>query len=915
VINVAKQIEASTPSRSLLMTYCASLPFFERDILPYLQQVGDGRVTVLLGLAQYEASFSDFVRDAGTRYRLHPVRLPHKSANFHPKLYLLMGGSKVDLLVGSANLTPSGFGSNAEIIDQLTLSKEHQEDAAAIAQYAAMLRLLPALDPRLPEQVVIEIEKIASDLERLGATKADSLAGPWFLHTIEETLLAQIGRLIPPSEVKQITAISPFFDDKSLAILKLAETYDRATIRLIKDAQPDSMNGQALTKLGSRITVEELGHLADEEKRRLHAKLLLLQSNSDEWVVSGSANLTRSAWLSSAMSSNSGNVEAVVVRRFALGSAARLLRSISTTKVDHRNLRRAASSPTSSDDDSTFTIIDAELSGQELKVLIEPHDNLAYDRRFRVYLEQTCRRIAVTPEAERFGKRIRLTASVRGHTLDHDRAISATVEVTVRGRQPSGVRTWVAIPSTLAFNSSQRNVRSAARDVCRTVFLQDEAAGVIADAITRFLTDLGGLAHDQAGHASHEERTEGDTGLDRELSKRDFVVKDDALGTLHASHARTAQALTGLAALLEKLLVAADEVNDVAAPADEVDERRPEDQESDESANEYKQRGDDRKKKVKRAEETLDQLDTAFRDTVNEALRQEVSEAVVPFLLKLPTAAIAYVLLHAQIGRRLGLDTGYKIAHEIREILREAFSIDGMTLGGSYGWLVRAWASEQCRPRLDESLRSDGTINELIAFVAAGLAFDGPLRASDEVAQGILAGLHLVTGRIPGDSLEDELRDRLAAVSESSGGTFGLPELQAVIASFAPEKLTIVSSVLRWKLLKAIDAVDGDPTRVSEEITELRRLAPELWAAYSSIRTRLRPPLSQASAIDNEVKCGSARCQMILSGASTQKLAAPPPAFVQCDFCHRILIAVNINDGISEQIVLGLESMTEVTHA
>jgi hypothetical protein len=168
MINIAKQVEASTPSRSLLMTYCANLPFFERDILPYLQQVGDGRVTVLLDCAQYDASFSDYVRGAGTRYRLHPVRLPQKSANFHPKLYLLMGGSKVDLLVGSANLTPSGFGSNAEIIDQLTLSKEHQEDAAAIAQYAAMLRLLPALDPRLPEQVVIEIEKIASDLERLG---------------------------------------------------------------------------------------------------------------------------------------------------------------------------------------------------------------------------------------------------------------------------------------------------------------------------------------------------------------------------------------------------------------------------------------------------------------------------------------------------------------------------------------------------------------------------------------------------------------------------------------------------------------------------------------------------------------------------------------------------------------------------
>jgi hypothetical protein len=67
--------------------------------------------------------------------------------------------------VGSANLTPSGFGTNAEIIDQLTLSKERQEHAPAMAQYVPMLRLLPTLDPHLPEQVVLEIQKIATDLK------------------------------------------------------------------------------------------------------------------------------------------------------------------------------------------------------------------------------------------------------------------------------------------------------------------------------------------------------------------------------------------------------------------------------------------------------------------------------------------------------------------------------------------------------------------------------------------------------------------------------------------------------------------------------------------------------------------------------------------------------------------------------
>jgi hypothetical protein len=79
--------------------------------------------------------FSDFVRGAGTRYQFHAVRLRHRSANFHPTLYLLMNGPKVDRLVGTANLTLSGFRANVEIVDQLSLSDASQEDAPALAQY------------------------------------------------------------------------------------------------------------------------------------------------------------------------------------------------------------------------------------------------------------------------------------------------------------------------------------------------------------------------------------------------------------------------------------------------------------------------------------------------------------------------------------------------------------------------------------------------------------------------------------------------------------------------------------------------------------------------------------------------------------------------------------------------------------
>lgn len=895
------------------MSYCASLPFFEREILPYLQQVGDGRVTVLLDRTQYDASFSDFVRGAGTKYRIHAVRLPHKFASFHPKLYLLMGESKAELLVSSGNLTPSGFRSNAEVVDRLALAKEDQTSAGAFGSYAAMLRMLPKLDSCLPEQLALELEKVARAIEGLRATTIDGPTGPWFLHTIDQTLLAQVERLIAPRDIRQITAISPFFDAESLAVLKLAEIYKRSKIRLIKDSQPDSLNGIALKKLGGRITVEQWGQLADEEQRRLHAKLLMLRSDTHEWVVSGSANLTRAAWLSCAMSHTSaGNVEAVVVRRFGLGSTSRLLTSLCTTKVDHGKLSPAAIPTMDASYDAPFTIIDSGLSGNQMSVFLEAHEQSSQDSRFRLYLEQNSKRFVVKPHTEWQGSMVRLTASVEGHRVDREQPIIATVESVQHGRQTIQIRAWVNIRGTLQLSSTQRNIRGNARDVCRTAFPQDEAAGVIGDAITRFLTNLGGLVH-QGKSQSNAEGTGGDldSEIDPEVSQDDSRIDDSALGVFRAGQERTAKALTALSAVLAKLLLAADHVDEADPPADPVEEEQSEEQENGEAEGEPKRGDKERKKRVKQAEELLAQLDTGFRSIVDESLQQEVTEQTVRFLLNLPAAAIAYVLLHAQIRRRLEIDTGYKVTHDIRRILRKTLSIDGIALGRSYGWLVRAWASQQCRAQLDESLLANGMTDELIAFVAAGLAISGLVHEGDSVAQGILAGLHLITGRSPGASVSDHLLDGLTAVSLSSGGVLGTDQLCAVIASFAPEKSNLLSYFRCWRAMKAIDA--GHVKSQSAEGSQIQLLAPELWAEYCSLRTRVQPALSQGCATDNGVECGA--CHMMLPNVTAQRLADPPPRFTKCDYCHRILIPMNLCDGISERVVSGLESMIEEAHA
>jgi hypothetical protein len=63
----------------------------------------------------------------GDRDRNHVI--PHPLANFHPKLYLLSSPLRTELLVASANLTPSGFESNPEIVDRLVISAGERDNA------------------------------------------------------------------------------------------------------------------------------------------------------------------------------------------------------------------------------------------------------------------------------------------------------------------------------------------------------------------------------------------------------------------------------------------------------------------------------------------------------------------------------------------------------------------------------------------------------------------------------------------------------------------------------------------------------------------------------------------------------------------------------------------------------------------
>lgn len=787
MIDLTERFRSFKAERALLMSYCVSLPFFEQDVLPYLQEAGEGRVTVLLTESEYQSSFADFVMGAGIRYRFNAVRLPIPSSNFHPKLYLLLKPKEARLLVASANLTPSGFRTNLEIVDELTLSDSGQGDLQAFGQFALMLRSLAKLDPRLAKPVIRELNEIGDMLRRWIDSGPTYRAGPHFLHSIEEPLLKQLLHLVPPTQVDEIVAVSPFFDEHSKAILELAAAYPKSHVRIIKGSDDGSLAGQPLTKLKNRLVVEELAAADDRKDRRLHAKVVLLRGSRREWVVSGSANLTRRAWLIAAK--DGGNVEALVIREYDESLGTRLLPAIKTRRVDPQKLFWDAEPIVPSSPEGRLAITDAYLENREIVILLEPISPVR-GLHFVVVIEQGWQRIESEPTIQSNDDvAIVLRVGIAREYVKAEVPLSVTVEARSGAGRIAAARSWVAVPSALSLTATQRGVRNSTRNLCQRVFADDDAASVVSDAISRFLGELAEVSTQPKGTAPGMGQTaESENEAERQLSVDEFIVSDEELGRLRDATSRTVQTLSGLAALLRRLLIVADESEDEHAPADVAMER--EEPEEPEEGETHKRRD------ALKAEELLNILTQQFQLTVREAMAQSVCANAVPFVLNLPDAVIAFLLLHARIRQRLQLEPERQLPYAVREILQNLLSVEGVLVGTSFGWLVRAMVSDECRPVLQKLLSDTIRVGQLFAFVAAGLARCGADSAA--FSPSILGGLHFVSGEMPGKKITPEMQMQLSKVAASSGGWIPLGDIETVLGSYSPKDLSALLSARKW---------------------------------------------------------------------------------------------------------------------
>ena len=121
--------------RTLLLTYSFDPIFFEQMVLPDLWAGRSGDILAIGDRAQVTeatAARAGQLWHLGKHYLLAPAR--HEGA-FHPKVILRLGAKDGAVMIGSGNLTSSGWGGNQELGTSWRIGPDHPDQGAWLHRF------------------------------------------------------------------------------------------------------------------------------------------------------------------------------------------------------------------------------------------------------------------------------------------------------------------------------------------------------------------------------------------------------------------------------------------------------------------------------------------------------------------------------------------------------------------------------------------------------------------------------------------------------------------------------------------------------------------------------------------------------------------------------------------------------------
>jgi hypothetical protein len=295
-------VRSGTWSQVLCTSYALSLSFFEAVILNELTARAAPACTLLIDKEGVRSALDEYgPQHAGRMYEVEPVAV--HTGCFHPKILLLANQGDAHLVIGSGNLTFSGWGRNLECFDHLHASFA----AGAFREMSEFFRVLADV-PWAQHAAQQACHRAAEVLDRGARSGADD-GSIRVLHNLRWPLLDQFAEIASSlGGARRVIIASPYYDQVAIPeickVLAVEHTFLHAHAAGTVEGTAANWPPNS-AKIARPVRVNWIDKFSD---RPLHAKLFEVLCTKGRFVVSGSANATRAGLL------QGGNVEVCAVR-------------------------------------------------------------------------------------------------------------------------------------------------------------------------------------------------------------------------------------------------------------------------------------------------------------------------------------------------------------------------------------------------------------------------------------------------------------------------------------------------------------------------------------------------------------------------------------------------------------------------
>lgn len=287
---------------ALLTTYNMDLDFFDNSIFYKFFVNGLKDVSVFIDFDQLQESLKSRKTNLGIRYSIIPIKM---NKSFHPKVVLLLNETKAKLIVGSLNLTETGYSINQEIFNVFEYDRDNQENLNLIIDaYNFFIKL-----NELSTEKDNEIFKKCSEFIYLNRTNMSGEV--YFINNLEKSIFeSAVSKM--EGTINRIDIAVPYYDNEASALAFLENSNPKAEIKLFiqneKSTFPQKLYDKYCSKIFKfkRIKCNDSGNF-------YHGKVFRFITDKYSYILYGSANCTNAAFINSYV--DNGNIECDILEK------------------------------------------------------------------------------------------------------------------------------------------------------------------------------------------------------------------------------------------------------------------------------------------------------------------------------------------------------------------------------------------------------------------------------------------------------------------------------------------------------------------------------------------------------------------------------------------------------------------------